>query len=511
MSRYTVGIDVAIRGDPVAVIIDEECREVKTVRFGVSYEGYEKLRKELEKLEEEGEKAEVVVSPTGTVWVGLAAYLKSREYRVYLLSPNREHDLRKYLRKSAKTDRIDGYVLALARRVEPETVYEYDIPEGLKDSLKRWTRRRSELVEEASGIWKRIGSTVDLACPGIWTGFGSRLRSAVGKAFLRKYMDPGKGVAMGRLRLNRFLDKYSGGREIGEEAKEAIWSACVSGAAIYRESRERGEMPFESEQIGEMVRLELKRLAQTEKWIKEAEKRIEELYDRYDPEGVLLQPSGIGKISSACLVGANGSLERFGSLRKYKGYTGMSPGKKETGGVEKEGQKMTQQSDPLLRRTLYLVGETARRHDVESFELYQRLLDRGRHHSQAVVAVGAQMGRRYLSLQRRHEARRGGEGNVDVKWRHRDGSGKEITKEKARAWIEQEGPRRKAYRELSKRGRVGGRKRRSEEERRREKKEPKGAERIEAILLRDPKLARLLELVEKRAQDEARRKNRGRR
>lgn len=218
-----------------------------------------------------------------------------------------------------------------------------------------------------------------------------------------------------------------------------------------------GQLPFDFEQVQEQVKLELDRLAFEEARMGEVDRRIRARYDQYDPQHVLTQPAGIEVLSAATLVGAMGDTGRFRSLKRHKSFVGLVPRKNESGGQDKKGQKITQRSDPMLRRTYYLIGENARQCDVEAFELYQRLRDRGRHHTQAVVAVGSRESGRFLNLRRRYEAHRAGDESVNLTWEFRDVQGQPITKQEARAWIRAEAPKRKELRERRDhaRGRAG--------------------------------------------------------
>ena len=454
MTGYSIGIDLAIAGDHVAGVVDEQGHHVRQIRFERTFEGYEKFHRALQQLPTEHGQPWIVLTPTGNAWVPLATYLKAKGDYVLTVSPQQEYDLRQYFNKHAKSDRIDAFVLACVPRVDPDGVHELVLPEALVDSLRRWTREREDLVGQATGCWQRVLAILQQTAPTLAQAWGSSLRTQAGKAFLQRYIDPSTVVSLGLRRLGTFLDRRRG-KPLPDDKKQAIFRACESGAAIYAQARAAGQLPFDFEQVQDQVKLELRRLAFEEARIAEVDRRIQRLYDQYDPEHVLTQPAGIEVLSAATLVGASGDTGRFRSLKRYKSFVGLVPRKNESGGQDKKGQKITQRSDPMLRRTYYLIGENARQCDVEAFELYQRLRDRGRHHTQAVVAVGARESGRFLSLRRRYEAYRAGDESVNLTWEFRDAQGQPITKQEARAWIRAEAPKRKQLRE--RRDRVSGR------------------------------------------------------
>jgi transposase len=445
MSRYTVGIDLAVKGEHVAQAADPEGHPGPSVSLSRTLDGYEKLVRFLEKLPPREDRPDVVLTPTGNAWVPLAVYLKRKGYRAFSVNPVQEHGLREYFSRYVKTDKIDGYVLASVPRVDPEGVHEAFLPEAQVEALRRWTRQRHGMVEHASGIWKRLRAILDQTAPTLAQAFGASLRARVGRAFLKRYVDPAKAVALGKERLGRFLDQHAE-KPLGEEKKGAIYAACQSAAGIYAQARSAGQLPFSFEEIQEQVRLELKRLAFEEAQVKRVEKRLQDLYHRYDPDEVLCQPAGIGVLSAATIVGAAGSAGRLGRNGAFKSLVGLVSRTKESAGKWIPGQRITQHSDPLLRHAFYLIGENARREDVEAFELYQRLRDRGRPHTKAVVSVGSRWSGKWFNLWQRYERRRAGDPTVDLTWQWRDAQGKGITKAEAQAYIDREAPIRDALR-----------------------------------------------------------------
>lgn len=178
-----LGIDLAIVGDHVAGVLDEQGRHVRQIRFERTFQGYEKFHRALQQLPTEHGQPWIVLTPTGNAWVPLATYLKAKGYYVLTVSPQQEYDLRQYYKKHAKSDRIDAFVLASVPRVDPDGVHELVLPEALVDSLRRWTREREDLVGHATACWQRVLAILQQTAPTLAQAWGASLRTQAGQAF----------------------------------------------------------------------------------------------------------------------------------------------------------------------------------------------------------------------------------------------------------------------------------------------------------------------------------------
>ena len=91
------------------------------------------------------------------------------------------------------------------------------------------------------------------------------------------------------------------------------------------------------------------------------------------------------------LRGHLGNLERFINLAAFRAYTPLVPGESSSGGSERCG-KISKAGPSMLRWSLYLAADTARKWDPQLAELYRRLMvERGRHHNQALCAVASHL------------------------------------------------------------------------------------------------------------------------
>ncbi len=118
------------------------------------------------------------------------------------------------------------------------------------------------------------------------------------------------------------------------------------------------------------------------------------------PDGVhLMQPPGVGPITSLAFVLTVGPVQRFGNSKKLVSYLGLNPRESSSGGKQRLGS-ISKQGNSMTRFLLVEAAQTAARTDPELRRDYQRLrLRRGK--AVAKVAIARKLAvRLYWRLRR---------------------------------------------------------------------------------------------------------------
>lgn len=166
-------------------------------------------------------------------------------------------------------------------------------------------------------------------------------------------------------------------------------------------------LPFNFQEVEEEIRIELDLLDNEENKIAELEKQIATLYHAVDPEGYLMTPQGIGTTIAPAILGIIGDVSRFPNIDSFRAYFGFIPKKKQSSSREKIGMGIHKAAQGLLKKYLFLAVEVARQYDPEFAAFYERLMNKGHHHYQAVCALANKMaGRLYALLNRMQRAER---------------------------------------------------------------------------------------------------------
>ena len=156
MGRRTIGIDLAIRGDHVARILDDGRPHGKPIRFRLTSDSLGKLVNHLRDGVAPDSTITAVMEPTGVSWFPVTCWLEQAGTKVIRVKGQRVRALRRYLSEHTKTDAADAYVLGaipLFGGVSADPVY---VPDAERHALQRLTRQRERLEDELTSIKRRL-------------------------------------------------------------------------------------------------------------------------------------------------------------------------------------------------------------------------------------------------------------------------------------------------------------------------------------------------------------------
>jgi len=441
------GIDIALRAAHRAAVYDDGERRGRPFPVAQTRAGIDELVRRTSAGHEGA--CEFVMEPTGLAWLPLAAELSRQGHKVFMPKPQKTHALRKFLAQHAKTDAIDACAAALVRHVDKDT-HELRVPTATETTLRLVIKQRARLVREAAKAKGRIQSYLVLANPHLGGALGRDRTSEVATAFLRRQLDPSEVVARGKAELRRFWQRHSHGT-LNEKQLEAVWAACVTTRDLYAGLRDGKRLPFEYRSLQLMVRQSLEHIEFLEGQVDELDAVAARCYAELDPERFLeREVCGFGPTIAAAVQAFAGDVERFGSVKRYAAFFGITPRTKQTGiAGEKPRQRMTKGGHNLLKQYVFLAAETARRHDPELANTYAHAIARGKHHYSAVIIVAHQLVRRVYGLLKARAAARAA-GTVEPSYRLRAPDGRPLSKADARSFVAKHYPS-KAAKEAAKR------------------------------------------------------------
>jgi transposase len=183
----SVGIDFH-EGQHQVRCLDEGAQLCDDFSFRTTPQGLATLE---ECIFRDGSNLIVVFEPMGLAWLIVAAYLRARHpgCRLVKAKGQKVAALRRYLRGSAKSDRIDALTLAKMPFIDPEQLAEVYLPPAEVHALQRLTRQRQRLEREIVARKNRIGRIADGYLPGVREAFSSPW-SLQARAFLHSQLDP---------------------------------------------------------------------------------------------------------------------------------------------------------------------------------------------------------------------------------------------------------------------------------------------------------------------------------
>jgi len=420
----SVGIDLAGTGEHKVRCLDERAQMCDGLTFQTTPEGLNKLE---ERIFRDGSNPVIVFEPTGLSWLIVAIYPKARHRDCHLVrvQARKVVALRKYLRRSSKSDKIDALTLAKMPFIDSEQLEEIYLPPAKIYAIQRLARQRKRLESEIGARKKRIGSIVDGYLPGMRQAF-SNPWSAHARAFLRSCLNPLEVVHSGEKALHAFLTKARRHSKADSVESHLVYLACQDAATLYKLSSPVGMISEDFfAALQDEISRELRLMEMAEAESEAIAKRLEQLYHELHPSDNLRTIPGVGEHTAPILLAVVGDPARFRSQSAFANYTGVVPAAKQSSDAEAKGLRMTKAGPAVMKWSLYQSGQIGRRFDPQlAWVYYREMVHYGKNHRQAMGAVMSHTGARVLAVLRE-----------DKPYELRDIDGRPVTHEEARRLI----------------------------------------------------------------------------
>ena len=162
-ATYYVGIDLGSRFHQVAVVDADGQRVRRSFRMGRGRAGIEHL---LNTVAVPASSLVVSIEATANYWLELVGALTRRSCRVYLISPKKGHDLRRFYALHTKTDVTDAEALARMPLVDPSLCPVWVAPPAT-ETLLRLCRLRWKQRCRIADVKRRLAMFTELVMPGL--------------------------------------------------------------------------------------------------------------------------------------------------------------------------------------------------------------------------------------------------------------------------------------------------------------------------------------------------------
>jgi transposase len=378
INEVRLGIDVACTASHQASLADERGEFLwQGWRFRTTTSDLERLWAKIP----DDVRVVVVMEPTRNAWVPLAGWLQARGAVVSVVPPEQSADLRDYLNKHTKTDRLDSKMLARMPMLHPDGLRTIDTL-GPADPFKRAVRHRSSAQKRRVSAAGRLDALLELLGPGWGELFGTISYGKGAVAVLERYANPHALKKLGRSRLAKLLIRATRGQWREAKADE-ILAAADETLALWS----AGGLDFD--ELADDIGIEIRLIKALDAEIAALDDRIEALYEQADPAGIVASAPGIGVVLAAGILARTGDFNRFESLAGIRAFTGLVP-KINQSGIEDHHNGPTKRGDPGLRQALFLAADLARKVDPTLAARYHRLfVEEGKHHNSALCTIAA--------------------------------------------------------------------------------------------------------------------------
>ena len=293
----TLGVDLAVRAAHVATLSDDRGEVIWSRRRFTSHpHDLAALSAALGPASE----LTVVMEPTRSVWVVVAAHFRATGAKVVMIAPEQSADLRNYYKKHTKNDRLDSLVLSRVPLLHPEGLTEVS-GLGPAEPLKRAVRRRVDLVDQRGACHQRIDAMLDLLGPAYNEALGSR-GTKTSAVVLERYGNPKTLRRLGLSRLTDLVRKTSGGH-LDVEYATGLLEAATQAITLWK----GGGLDFD--ELAWDLAQEVRLINQLDVEIERLDARIAELYELADPKGIVRSAPGVGPVLSAGIAGRLGDAD----------------------------------------------------------------------------------------------------------------------------------------------------------------------------------------------------------
>jgi transposase len=313
-------------------------------------------------------------------------FFARRGHEVYRVSSAKAADLRRFLRRHAKSNGIDAETLARMPLADPGGLQQLELPGPGAAALDRRVRACGRLTEAASKHKVRIKDLVRQLMP------MTPLTGDLGKAdlaVLERYADPRLLLAAGDGELTRLITTVSG-HQPGPQRAGQRRAAAAAAAELYGD---HPSVPYDELAAEVATEIRLLRAIQAELATHAATR--EQHYRQADPGQLARSLPGFAEISAPVLVAAMGRPGRFRDRTRFKSYVGLAPRASETGETDRKGQPMSKAGPSQLRSTFGRAADTARRQDPQLARIYYlQMTERGATHLKACCVVAGHLAER---------------------------------------------------------------------------------------------------------------------
>ncbi len=332
------------------------------------------------------------IEATGIWWENIYCFLTEQKFKVIVLNPHQTNKFREALRKKAKTDDIDAYVIAgLIRSNEYAQSF---VPEETVQILKDFTKLRYKLIKDRIDYQRQALSLLALVFPEYEQ---TKLKKPFGIAastILKKFPTAKHLAAAKPKHIEKIVRSIKGNNftikeilHLIQTAKDSLYSGRAASARAFT------------------LTILIEQMQAMDKSIHELDTEIENILtpkngtDPFDsPGGNLLSIPGVGQKTIASILSAVGThAETFNDSKKIIGYVGFYPKIYQSGETLKVN-KIAKRGPAYLRAALYIAAVACIKHNTEFRALYQKKRSQGKASKQALIYVAKKLAHVCLSM-----------------------------------------------------------------------------------------------------------------
>ncbi|MCX7683564.1 MAG: IS110 family transposase [Anaerolineae bacterium] len=419
MDTRIIGIDLAVETAHKAIVLDLMSNRFVTpvLTFHTDPAGMDRVLAAARADAASEVRLVAVLEATAMSWYTVGVYLERQGVEVYRVNGQQVADLRRVYQRHAKSDRIDARVLARLYMTHPERLRRLFLPTGPQMALQRACRELYRLTRLVAASKQRLLATDQFA----WLGLEDVVPpyGAAARWVREHWYDPRRVCEAGEAALTKAWEAASPVQPAETSWIPLLCARARQVVALYDEAHRPDYALLQASVTREQSRLQT--LQEQERFVRL--NVVRPLYRQLHPTRYLETLPGVGQDSAAVYVAFIGDIQRFPSLRDFRGWSGMIPFSRQSGETQARGLHLTQAGPDLIKATAFMDAHVARLYDPQIAAIYyDQMMHKGKHHLQAVCACATHLlDRVYVVLKEERP------------YELRDVDGRPVTRQEARA------------------------------------------------------------------------------
>ncbi|MFA4888904.1 MAG: IS110 family transposase [Candidatus Omnitrophota bacterium] len=389
---FYLGIDVALNTHRLVILDDNGERVSSGISFQNNTADFEKVLSKLKELSINPDNSIAGLEATGNNWENLYCFLTGNKFKTILLNPHQTNKFREALRKKAKTDDIDAFVIAgLLRSNEFASSY---VPEDKIQTLRELTKLRYEFIKDHKNYQRQVLALLNIIFPE-YRKTALRNPFTIASTAIFKAFSTAKHLSIAKPKhIEKIVRSIKGNNFNVKEIENLI---SIARTSVY------------SGRCQESRALTLNiLLTQIENFSKAIQQLNEQTNQILSPESNddinsfpgsnLLTIPGVGPKTLAAILSCVGeSGQAFSDGVKLIGHIGFFPQIYESGET-KRANKLSTKGPAYLRHALYIASVACIKHNLQLRKLYHDKLSQGKKPKQALICVAKKLAHLCLSM-----------------------------------------------------------------------------------------------------------------
>ncbi len=387
---FYLGIDVALNTHRLVMLDANGERVSSGISFQNNTADFEKVLNKLKELSINPDNSIAGLEATGNNWENLYCFLTGNNFKTILLNPHQTNKFREALRKKAKTDDIDAFVIAgLLRSNEFASSY---VPEDKIQTLRELTKLRYEFIKDHKNYQRQVLSLLNIIFPE-YRQTALKHPFTISSTAVFKAFSTAKHLSIAKPKhIEKIVRSIKGNNFNIKEIENLI---SIAKTSVY------------SGRCQESRALTLNiLLTQVESFgnsIQQLDEQINQIFspssnDNTFPGSNLLTIPGVGPKTLAAILSCTGeSGQAFSSGVKLIGHIGFFPQIYESGET-KRANKLSNKGPAYLRHALYMASVACLKHNLQLRNLYHTKISQGKKPKQALICVAKKLAHLALSM-----------------------------------------------------------------------------------------------------------------